>query len=272
MLDAHPALAIPPETAFFSHDMNKDPSAVDRRTFFDTIMGFPPDAPAWPDFHIAPERLWAKLEEIEPFTLAAGHRAFYQLYAARFGKSRWGDKTPVHCLYMDRIEAVLPEAYFIHIVRDGRDVCLSLRRMWFSPGWEVETQARYWCDFVSAARSHGARSRHYLEARYEDLVTDPAAVLRRICELIELPFVDSMLRYYERTPDRLQEHQGRLRADGSVLLSKERRLRQQEATRQPLDRGRVLAWKSAMDPDERRRYEAVAGSLLAEFGYEVERA
>ena len=69
----------------------------------------------------------------------------------------WGDKAPLHGFFMDRIEAMLPEAHFIHMLRDGRDVCLSLRPMWFSPGWEVEIQARHWCDFVSAARDHGGR-------------------------------------------------------------------------------------------------------------------
>jgi len=46
---------------------------------------------------------------------------FYQLYASRFAKPRWGDKTPSYCHHMQNIEEVLPEAHFIHIIRDGRD-------------------------------------------------------------------------------------------------------------------------------------------------------
>jgi hypothetical protein len=270
MLDAHPELAIPPETGFFSLDMNRpDSPEVDRRTFFETIVGFPADAPAWQDFHLPKEQFWARLKEIDPFTRSAGYRAFYQLYAARFGKKRWGDKAPLHCLFMDRIEALLPEAHFIHILRDGRDVCLSLRHMWFSPGWEVEIQARHWGDFVSAARRHGGAARHYLEVKYEELIAQPEAVLRRICAFAGLRYVRSMLDYYTRTPERLRAPEARLRRDGSVIVSKEQRLRQQAATMQPPDPGRVLAWKTAMDPDERRRYEAVAGPLLAELGYQV---
>jgi hypothetical protein len=53
---------------------------------------------------------------------------------------------------MPTIEAVLPEAHFIHIIRDGRDVCLSLRQMWFSPGWDIETQAAYRADHVLMTR------------------------------------------------------------------------------------------------------------------------
>lgn len=173
---------------------------------------------------------------------------------------------------MDRIESVLPEAHFIHILRDGRDVCLSLRHMWFSPGWDIEIQARYWCDFVTAARNYGANARRYLEIKYEELIVKPEAVLRRICDFLQLPYADVMLRYHEQTPDRLREHEARVRLDGSVVVSKEQRLRQQERTMQPPDTDRVLAWKSAMDSAERHRYEAIAGQLLAELGYEVERA
>jgi len=54
------------------------------------------------------------------------------------------------------------------------------------------------------------------------------------------------------------------------VVSKEQRLRQQQKTTQPPDTSRVLAWKSAMSPAERRRYEAVAGPLLLQLGYEVD--
>lgn len=268
MLDAHPALAIPPETGFFMLDLNLAGSSErDRREFFEAIVGFPADAPAWQDFHIPKEQFWSRLSRIEPFTASEGYRAFYRLYAERFGKSRWGDKAPLHSFYMDRIEQALPEAHFIHLIRDGRDVCLSLRPMWFSPGWDVETQARHWCHFVTSARRHGARRRRYLEVRYEDLVTQPEAVLRGVCAFVELPYAGAMLDYHRGAPERLREHEARVRPDGSVVVSKEQRLRQQAMTTQPPDASRVLAWKSAMDADERRRFEAVAGPLLAQLGY-----
>src|SRR5947209_7930688 len=240
MLDAHPQLAIPPETGFFALDLNKPGAApITCREFFEAIVDFPSEAPAWNDFHLSKEDFRAGLIKLDPFKLAGGYRVFYRLYAARFGKSRWGDKTPLHTLFMDRMEAALPEAHFIHIIRDGRDVCLSLRDMWFSPGWEIETQARYWCDFVSAARKHGAAAQHYLEVRFEELITQPEAVLRRICGFVQISYRDDMLHYYKRTPDRLREHEARLRPDGSVLVSKAQRLRQQAGTLRPPDRGRV---------------------------------
>jgi hypothetical protein len=145
-----------PKTGFFSLDMNRpDAPEVDRRTFFETIVGFPAEAPAWQDYDLPKEQFWARIERIR--ALHAFSRLSRLLSALRgaLRQEAVGDKAPLHCFYMDRIEALVPESHFIHILRDGRDVCLSLRQMWFSPGWEVEVQARYWCDFVSG----GAPSR-----------------------------------------------------------------------------------------------------------------
>ena len=46
-------------------------------------------------------------------------------YAIKWGKSRWGDKTPDYVLYMKDLKKVWPNAQFIHVIRDGRDVALS---------------------------------------------------------------------------------------------------------------------------------------------------
>ncbi len=52
-------------------------------------------------------------------------RAFFELYAEKQGKPRWGDKTPGYTQHIRKISKVLPEARFIHLIRDGRDVTLS---------------------------------------------------------------------------------------------------------------------------------------------------
>jgi len=63
----------------------------------------------------------SELQKITPFHVDAAIRCFYRLYAAQLGKERWGDKTPSYGRHMRAIEQVLPEACFIHIIRDGRD-------------------------------------------------------------------------------------------------------------------------------------------------------
>jgi len=273
ILDAHPDLAIPPETGFLALGPQfKGPPAAVRKEFFETLVHFPPEAPAWSDFQIPKEVFWAKLSEIEPFTISEGYRGFYRLYAARFGKHRWGDKTPVHSFGMAAIEAALPEAHFVHILRDGRDVCLSLRQMWFSPGWDVEIQARQWCSFVEAARQQGAQCRRYMEIKYEDLVLQPRLAVQKICAFLNLGYDEATLEYYRRAASRLQEHDTRLQIDGRIVVTKEQRFQQQHRTTLPLDHSRVLAWKHAMSAEERGQFDAIAGHLLAALGYETDMA
>lgn len=270
MLDSHPELAIPPETGFLSLGPKfRGSGGKLRERFFRAIINFPREAPGWPDFEVPEESFRASLAEINPFTAPEGYRAFYRLYAARFGKPRWGDKTPLYCLDIETIRRVLPESRFIHIIRDGRDAALSLRRMWFSPGWEIETQAAYWKKCVLAAKRAGTGRTDYIEVRYEDLILNTRETLERVCAFVDLDYDDAMLRYYIRTPERLKEHKGRLLPDGTVLRSQEQRLSQQMRTTKPPDPACIFAWKSAMSAEERERFRLVAGDLLRELGYEV---
>ena len=271
MLDAHPLVVIPPETGFLTLGLRlKGDENRQRQAFCQTLMNYPENAPAWPDFGLSEVAFREAIAEINPFTISDGYRAFYKLYALRFGKPRWGDKTPLYCLSINEIRKILPEARFIHIIRDGRDAALSLREQWFSPGKGIETQANYWRRCVMTARQAGIGQADYLEIRYEDLILNMSETLSAICRFIELDYDEAMLKYYERSPERLDEHQGRFLTDGTPIVTKAQRLRQQQATTLPPDLTRVYAWKSAMTTAEQKRFEQIAGHLLATLGYEVQ--
>lgn len=269
MLDSHPEMAIPPETGFLTFGKPWGRGDKLREKFFRALINYPKPVSAWLDFEIPEEDFLAALKEINPFTVSAGYRAFYRLYAARFGKSRWGDKTPLYCQGLNKIRRVLPEARFIHVIRDGRDVALSLRKMWFSPGWKIETQAVHWRNCVLAGRQAGVGRPDYMEVRYEDLILRTRETLNRICTFIGLSYNEAMLSYYLRAPERLMEHKGRLSPDGTSLVTREQRLRQQARTTQPPDPACVFAWKRTMSADEKVRFQRVAGDLLTDLGYEV---
>lgn len=270
MLDAHPDLAIPPETGFLALDLSCIGGSGDPRdAVVDSVTRYPPDAPTWPDFGIDATAYRDALEQIKPFNVADGIRAFYRLYASRFGKRRWGDKTPAYAFHLESIGALLPEAHFIHLIRDGRDVAVSWRRMWFSPGSDIETLARSWRDIIITAREQGERCPHYLEVSYEELVLRPRATIEGVCRYLRLSYDDSMARYFERAPDRLREHRSRFRMDGSLVVSRQTRLEQQQNVARPPDSSLVFAWKETMSDDERLRFEAVAGDQLRALGYET---
>lgn len=263
MLDAHPELAIPAETAFLPPLLGRVP--ITRQEFFHAVTGFP----TWPDLAMSEADLDAELRRCEPFSLAEGTRSFYRLYAAARGKARWGDKTPSYGQHVPAIAELLPEARFVHIVRDGRDVALSLRATWFAPGQDMTTLATHWREQVRATRRDGAASGRVLEVRYEDLVAFPEAVLRGVCDHVELHFDQAMLSYHRSARERLQEVQDRLLDDGVTLISQERRLHNHRFTSLPPQPERVGRWRRELDSREVDAFASVAGDLLEELGYPV---
>jgi hypothetical protein len=261
MLDSHPQLCVPPETAFLPL-VHVHRATLDAERLADLLAG----SPTWPDFHLDVEVLRAELRGISPFSLSDGVRTFYRLYAARFGKPRWGDKTPYYGQHMPAIRELLPEARFIHILRDGRDVALSLRPLWFAPGRDVATLAAHWRDAIGVARRDAAAVPHYLEIRYEDLVARPEATLRDVCEFVELPFDAVMLSYPERAAARIgevrdQQHPG-------FVVTREQRLGQHPFVASPPRLDRVGRWRREMSAEEARCFDAIAGDLLGSLGHE----
>jgi len=271
MLDAHPELAIPPETGFLAEAsaLRLSEPHLDADFFLDAITNFPPEMPTWQDFGITAEEFRDELNRIQVFGVADGFRAFYRSYARRFGKGRWGDKTPGYVLHITDIEKTLPEAHFIHIIRDGRDVSLSWRQYWFAPSQEMKILAGHWQHYVAEGRRQGSRCRHYIEVRYEALVRRPAEVLKEICAFLGLPYVSQMERYHETARERLCEHRERRNRAGVVVVSREERIRQQRLVTEPPDPSRIHAWKETMAPGERNDFEEVAGPLLRDLEYET---
>lgn len=267
MLDAHPALAIPPETGFLAIPLDAEGGPDASSWFCRAVTEFPPHAPGWADFGIDKVEFSRALEGVQPFNPSDGFRVFYRMYAAKFHKPRWGDKTPLYGLHMPMLQQRLPEAHFIHIIRDGRGCAASLREQWFSPGRSMAIQARHWRDNVTTTRSNGAQCRNYLELRYEDLITQPEAELRRVCDFIRLDFDPAMLDYHVRSGERLQEHKGRVTTEGVVIVTDERRRAQQARTLQAPDPLALDAWRRVLSPQEVLEFEGVASDVLRELGY-----
>ena len=263
MLDSHPQLAIPPETGFLPaiHARQADLSA-------DGLVDLIAGTPSWPDFHLEAAALRAEMEGLPSFSAAEGVRCFYRLYAARFGKDRGGDKTPVYCHHLPAIAELLPEARFIHLIRDGRDVALSLRPLWFAPGQDMRTLAAYWREGVEAARRDGARCGLYLEVRYEDLVTATERVLLTLCDFLALEYSPGMLDHASRAAGRLGEVRDQRQRDGRVV-TREQRLLQHPFLTSPARPDRVARWRREMTDDERGEFAAVAGELLEALGYGI---
>lgn len=267
MLDAHPELAIPSETHFLAY-VARHAEQLDRDRLVDTLTR----SATWPNMAVDAAALARAVDAVQPFSVAGGIRAFYRLYASQLGKPRWGDKTPPYRSSMLDIERLLPEARFIHVVRDGRDAALSYRGLWFGPGDDIEAQARFWVEQIGRARAQAATLRHYLEVRYEVLVMEPQGELRRIADYLELPFHPSMLEYHRSADARLAEMTQPFSPPGAPPVDLGRFLSIHERVKTAPDPRRIARWRDEMPDADRERYEAIAGPLLAELGYETGRA
>jgi Sulfotransferase family len=248
-LDAHPQLAIPPETHFVPELIETCRAGAEPEQVVQLLAG----EPHWPLFGVNPAAVRERLPAAGPVKPRAALRAFYGAYAASRGKPRWGDETAGYLHAIRLIAGALPEARFVHVIRDVRDVALSMVAAGQIKPDAVDAAARRWTRQVAGGRLDAARIDRCLEVRYEELVLEPQAPLRRIAEFLELPW------------------------DGAVLDSLPAVGRRPAgAPGQPTPPGARPAiveapgrWRTEMSPEDRAACEAVAGDLLGQLGYEI---
>ena len=172
---------------------------------------------------------------------------------------RWAVYDPDNVLHVERVKRDIPNALFVHIIRDGRDIALSLKKMGgFTPlPWDREqthslvATALYWEWMIHQGRSHGRKfPDDYIEIRYEDLITQPQQTLNRLGS-----FIDHDLDY------------GRIQQAGLGRLSETNSSFREEGAKEkinPLGR-----WKERLSQTEVAAIEATVGDCLQENGYEL---
>jgi hypothetical protein len=270
MLDAHPDIAFPPETAFVKHVVAlSGPPDLLRRKFVEIVTTDRAPDSNWTDLGLDRASFERRMATIEPFNVTSGLRGLFDMYAAQHGKRRAGEKTPDNTQVMPAIAALLPEAHFIHVIRDPRDTVLSWQKTWFAPTRDPEALGRGWQQFVRAGRQGGTAVAHYSETRYEDLVLHPERELRRICDFLALEYSAAMADPSEQGAARLAKLNSRTHRSGRVISREQRTEIHVNLARPPLPE-RVGVWRREMSAGDRAAVERGAGVLLQELGYGVE--
>ncbi len=251
ILDRSPGIAIPDETFFIPQLAHRHRGRVDSDSFLDDLRRFPRLAAWGLSADAFASRLRPDLEIGEAIS------AVFDAYAARRGKPRWGDKTPMYMRHLGLLDHLFPDAQYVHLIRDGRDAALAFLDMpervvtktWAHPR-DAAGFACEWRVEVADARDLGRRvgTSRYFEVRYEDLVAEPERVVRSICEFASLPYEPAMLEYSGSIDVSAKPHHQRLL--------------------QAPTKG-VRDWRTQMSPDDASAFEAIAGDLLAELGYEL---
>jgi hypothetical protein len=253
MLDAHPVMAVPPESYFVAR-MIRRPRDYEAAGGFD-VDRFVADLESNPWYRkwgLEARMLRAALEP-SPLDLADAVRRVFHAYASAYDKPRYGDKTPSYVRHIGLLARTFPEARFLHVVRDGRDVALSFLRVPFGPR-TLEEAALVWRSRVLAGRRAGAAlgPERYQEIRYETLVREPEEQLRDVARFCDLLYDSAMLRF--------NEHADRLMATGVPGAHKRLASPPAPSTR---------TWRDQLGKAEVRRFELLAGDALTCFGYDV---
>jgi hypothetical protein len=157
---------------------------------------------------------------------------------------------------MPEIKSDIPNALFVHIVRDGRDIAVSLRKMgefrpipWNRKAASLEATALYWRWMVETGRRHGQMfPNNYLEIQFEQLVSSPETVLEKLGQFLGKPL--DYARIQSNKLGRLSESNSSFRGAGAAPTSS------------PINR-----WKTMLSAAEVGDLEALVGECLVSSGY-----
>jgi len=177
------------------------------------------------------------------------------------GAKKVVEKTPHNVLIMKELVEILPQAKFIHVVRDGRDVACSLTKMnWTDfrgrilPYVEnIENAIRYWVQVVSRAlqdAKHPSLQGKVMIVHYEELVCHPEEVMREVLTFLDEPWIDDVLNYtaVKRENEPVESSTG-------------------QVAHKPYSSS-IGRWRREFDSTNVNIVKGIAGRLLIELGYE----
>jgi Sulfotransferase family len=256
VLNAHPELLIVPEIHWITEEFESKESLNLDSTVSPEMMQ------RWIVHKRFPELQISADEFLLLFAEGISCRMFLTVLldflAQKASKHLVGNKTPPYIKQIPSLHAGWPTAKFVHLIRDGRDVCLSVLN-WKKAGrtagkfatWNsdpITTTALWWKRSVQIGRESGANlgPALYYEARYEGLVEHPENFCRNLCGFLETSYDARLLRFYE--------------------FKTENELHKKAKSWRPITPG-LRNWHSEMKPEDIERFEAAAGDLLTELGY-----
>jgi hypothetical protein len=212
------------------------------------------------------EKFKLDASKLEQLTKSSRSRAefidrFAELCCALSGKRRWTEKTPRNILNLDYIFHRFPEARFVHVLRDGRDVACSLRE---HPRHRVENGklvrlntwnpmdmcAERWRDSIEAAKRYQSDPRFHT-VRYEAVVSDPKATISSLLRILGEDWDDAVLAH----------------SSAESNFRDANTFPQNPEALEPIGTSAVARWERDMTEEDKRIFKRIAGDLLVEYGY-----
>lgn len=254
LVDSHPQIAITPESGYLFRLVLYAPALYQHFRCQRDILAFIRDVRTIPRM-----KDWFSCD-ISTETVAESLKgrvhigdileAIYKQYAKKRGKPYWGDKTPKNIQSASKIISVFPNAKFLIIVRDGRDVALSLNKTIFGKA-SLRKSAQRWAREVRAALSlQSLHPNRVLLIRFEDLIQYPERLCASIFDFIGVDKCPSIRNRY-------------LAHDDDTHHTKSKYYRK------PFNVNNRYKWKTVMSEIQAAQFEYIAGAELEAIGYEL---
>lgn len=171
----------------------------------------------------------------------------YELDIGRGSGIIWGDKSPAYIRHIPMLLQLFPSARIVHIIRDVRDHCVSMRKAWNK---DIRRAAWRWgTDVLQAHKQCVATPNRCLEVRFEDLLQQPEQQMRRLCAFLDLDF-------FQGLSDLKRSVENRGDATG----------------RAEIVRDNFNKFEARLTPAELADVESLAYTTMTSLGYEAQRA
>lgn len=259
MLNSHPEIVVPPECGFahwLSNEyLDKDFSQKSVREQYIDALSKTKKFETW-NINLDFVRKLLEGHSVSSYTDAV--RCTYMAYG--YGRdsqvSLVGDKNNYYIKHCNELKAIFPDAKFVLIVRDGRDVACSYLELsnsssnsQYKPNLpsEIEEIAKEWKTNNGTVLEAFGDNVHII--RYEDLVTTPEVELSKVCRFLGVEFHQDMLAFYKKN-DEPKDFLG-----------------WKSKTLEKVDSKNLKKYKEKLSEEQIEIFDVCAGSMLKRFGY-----
>lgn len=251
ILNAHSEIAIPEEARFLSPILSKDcANKIYTGNELQNLIQYLRKNSQFALWNFDTTDFFNQLEACEEISVKDLISLMYTSYCNKEGKQIWGDKS----LFFGSIEILhelFPDARFIHIVRDGRDIFDSWRKMdktksnpaVMALDWTYKEKS------INNAFTHIPANKQ-LTLRYEDLLKNPQEAVTLVCDFLDIPYEDTLLEFYKSSDKYIGKHH-------SELIFRK------------IDNQNTMKWKKTLNSRELAIFTSLARPLLEKYDYET---
>lgn len=265
IMDSHPSIVVPPECGFIQwwsskyNDWNSNDNSSKRIQEFISDLKTSKKIEFW---NLNYTHLETLIKIKRPNSYSDLVTLVLLQYALQQGKEPlvFGDKNNYYIDYLSELNTICPEAKYLIIVRDCRDVVCSYLKV-----NELDSNSQYKPNFPSEIKDISLQWRdnntkilnftdkldpsHFVIIRYEDLLSKPEKTLKSCTALLGLDFDESMLNYYKK------------QSEPTEFLDWKKK------TNQKIDKNNTGAYKKQLSNSQSEEIVHNVKDLMNKFGY-----